>query len=133
MGGVRKIRTEDGTGFLVAAGQLQVDGTTLSLTRHSSPGDVTDDIGAYRLGAGRYQVNIKNFRGPSGFVVPTVTAGSADTTGGGAGGGIGLVTFSAAVVAGSYITGTNTYGFVIGISSAGTYTDADCYFQAFAF
>jgi hypothetical protein len=132
MGGVRKIRTEDGSGVLVAAGQLQVNDTTVTLTRHSSPGDVTDDISAYRLGAGRYQVNIKNFRGPAGFAIATVSAGSSQTgVVGGPGQALGLVPLAASVVAGSY--STNTYGFVIGIASGSTFTDSDCYFQAFAF
>ncbi len=137
MGGVRKVRTEgDGLGFLVAAGQLEWNGTTsvLAFTKFSSPAPVTDDMSAYRLGAGRYQVNIANFRGPTGIVIPVVSAGSSQTgVVGGAGGPIGLVPLSAAVVAGSYITGTNTYGFVIGICSASTFTDADVTFQAFAF
>src|SRR4030095_4732460 len=134
MGSIRHNLAEaEGAGLLFAAGRLTVDGTTLTLTRISPPLAFTGDITAYRLGAGRYQINIANFRGQQSFVIPVVSAGSSSVAGGGAGGGILNVPLATAVTAGSYITGTDTYGFVVGVASAGTFTDADVYFQAFAF
>lgn len=126
----------EGCGALFAAGQLQFNGTTsvLTLTRLSSPVFFQGDITAYRLGAGRYQVNVANFRGPIGIVVPQVTVGSSSTVAAaGAGAAINMVPMSSAITAGSYVTSTDTYGFVIGVTSGNTFTDADCYFTAYAF
>lgn len=119
----------EGIGALLAAGRIETNGTTVSFTKIGSPLWFASDISTYRLGAGRYQVNLNNFRGPQGFVVPVVSAGSTSTAGGGAG-SAGL---SSSISLNSYTTGTDTYGFVITIASGNTFVDADAYFIALGF
>ncbi len=131
---VRHLLSEvEGAGALLVAGRIDISATTLSLTVKSTPLAFVNDITAYRLAAGLYQVNIANFRGPQSIVLPFAQVGSSSTAGGGAGGPIGLVPLPASVGSGSYVTGTDTYSFVIGISSAGTFSDAAVNFMALAF
>ncbi len=133
MGSVRHSLGEvEGAGALLVAGHLRWNGTTsaLSISSSSTPLAFNGDITAYRLAAGLYQVNIGNFRGPQSIVIPFVSVGSSSIAGGGAAGPIGLVPLSATVGSGSYITNTDTYSFVVGIASSGTFTDADVNFMA---
>lgn len=126
----------EGSGALWAAGHIQCNNTTLTFTRISSPQFFASDISVTRIGAGRYQVTLNNFRAQNGFVIPVVTAGSSATAGGGAGATLNLMPLSTVVAAGSYNTTaglTDQYSFVIGIATSGTFTDADCYFQALAY
>lgn len=123
----------EGAGAQFIAGHIQVNAGVITLTTLSTPEYFTGDITAYRLGAGRYQVNVTNFRGPQSRVIPFCTVGSSSVSAGGAGGGISMVPMSSSITAGSYITATDTYGFVIGVASGSTFTEAECYFQAWAF
>ena len=121
-----------GSGGLLAAGRISLDGTTLTMTNISSPQYLTADITAYRLGAGRYQVNLANFRGPSSIVIPVVSAGSTATAAVG-GVGNGATGLSAGIALNSYTSGTDTYGFVIAIATGNSFVDADAYWVAFGF
>ena len=120
----------EGAGTLWAAGRIQVNGTTATMTQISSPQFNTSDITLIRVAAGLYQVTLKNFKGPIGFVVPVVSAGS---TSFGATGVTTPIPLSAAVGFNSYTTGTDTYSFTVGVSSGNTYTEAEVYWQAVAF
>lgn len=133
---VRHLLAEvEGSGALLAAGQLELSATTLTFsTKKSTPLAFVGDLTAYRLGAGLYQVNLANFRGPQSVVLPFVSVGSSSGAGGGgAAGTLGVVPLSAAVGSGSYQTGTDTYSFVVSVSSGNTLTDAAVNFMALAF
>lgn len=119
----------EGTGFLFAAGHIAVNSTTATLTEVSGPQFFASDISLIRVGAGRYQVTLRNFRGPTGFVVPAATAGSSST----AALGTTVPALPTSISLNSYTTGTDTYSFTISIASSNTFTDADCYWTAFAF
>ena len=119
----------EGTGALFAAGRIQLNGTTLSMTQLSSPVAFTSDITASRVSAGRYQVTLSNFKGPVGIVLPTITVGSTST----AALGTANPGLSASIYANSYTAGTDTYSFTIAVHSGNTATDADVYWYAWAF
>lgn len=128
MGNVRHLVAQvEGSGALLAAGRIQVNGTTATMTQISSPLAFTSDITLLRISAGLYQVTLKNFRGPLGFVFPFVNAGSSTTSGGVVPG------LAVAISSNSYTTGTDTYSFTVGVNSTSTFTDADVYWMALAF
>ena len=131
MGGVRhSIGQVEGSSVLWAAGRIQLNGTTATMTQISSPQALIADISLIRVAVGRYQVTLANFRGPVGFVIPTVSAGSTSTA------ALGVSTvpgLSSGVSLNSYTTGTDTYSFTVGVTSGNTFTDADVYWQALAF
>ncbi len=118
-----------GTNFGFVAGQIISNSGAISLQAITAPQVFSGDVSLLRVGAGRYQVTIANFRGPNGIVIPWVTAGSTSTAGGGAG----VSGLSAGVSLGSFTSNTDTYSFTVGLSSGNTFTDADVYFMAFSF
>lgn len=127
---VRNLGMIEGTGALFAAGHIALNGTTATMTEISSPQFFASDITLIRVGAGRYQVTLRNFRGPNNFVIPTATVGSSSTAALGTGIVPGLAT---AISLNSYTSNTDTYSFTVTVHSAGTITDADVYWQAYAF
>lgn len=129
MGTTHTITQVEGSGALFAAGRVQINGTTLTLTQISTPLAFQSDITAVRVGAGRYQITLQNFRGPQGIVIPTVSAGSTASSAGQAG-NPGL---SCGISLNSYTANTDTYSFTIGITSTNSFVDAEAYFQVFGF
>lgn len=120
----------EGAGVLFAAGHIAVGTAAAALTEICPPIGTTNDVSVLRIGAGRYQVTIANFKGQNGIVVPSVTAGSTLTTAQGVTSVPGLAT---GISLNSYTSGTDTYSFTIGVNTSNTFVDADVYWSCFAF
>jgi hypothetical protein len=129
MGNIPHLLAEvEGSGALLAAGHISLNGTTATMTQLSSPQFFIGDMTLNRVSAGIYRVTLTNFRGPVGIVFPFVTAGSTATTTPTTNPGLPV-----SVSLNSYTSGTDTYSFTVGVNSGASYVDADVYWMALGF
>lgn len=121
-----------GKGFGIVAGKIILTSGTATLQTIAAPTMFSGDVSLNKLGTGRYQINVTPFRGPNSVVIPLCVAGSSNTAALGTGVHPGLSAVASLV---SFSSGTapDLCSFVIGVTSASTYTDCDVHFIAFSF
>lgn len=121
MANIRHLLSQvEGTGALFIAGEIRDVGGTPTLFNLSGPLANTNDVSVTDNSVGNTTLTIGNFAGPLGLVVPCLTVGSVTVT-------------ACRVVSSSYSGDTYSLNFALTLTSNGTVSDGNVFFQIFAF